>query len=68
MSRRFTFALFLFAACPLAVVAVCPADVKPVAKDQPPNPKLEPKNFVEKVTGVQDDHRREHEDDDTKST
>jgi formylglycine-generating enzyme required for sulfatase activity len=50
MPHRFTVSLFLFAAVPLAAVALSPAD-RPAGKDQPPNPKLERKNFVEKVSG-----------------
>jgi formylglycine-generating enzyme required for sulfatase activity len=50
MPHRFTTALALFAAGPLLAAGLAPAD-PPAAKDQPPNPKLEHRNFVEKVSG-----------------
>lgn len=48
MPRRFTYSLLLCAAFPVVAVSLTPADTK----DAPPAPpKLEPKNFVQKVEG-----------------
>jgi formylglycine-generating enzyme required for sulfatase activity len=48
MPHRYTVSLFLFAAFPLLAAGLAPAD-RPAAKDQPPDPKLEHQNFIEKV-------------------
>ena len=50
MRLRYTIALVLFAACPLLAIGLVPGG-RTDARDQPPNPKLEPKNFTEKVHG-----------------
>ena len=50
MPRRFTIALFLFAAFPLAVAARAGAEAGRQGPAAEP-PKLEPKNFTEKVAG-----------------
>ncbi|HVL12564.1 MAG TPA: formylglycine-generating enzyme family protein [Gemmata sp.] len=50
MPHRYTHAILLAAALPLAAAALSPQD-KPAATDTPAPPKLEPKNYTEKVTG-----------------
>ena len=51
MPLRFTIAFVPVRGVPARwSVGLSPAE-KPDAKDQPPNPKLEPKNFIEKVKG-----------------
>src|SRR5689334_265645 len=53
MPHRISVSLFLFAAFPIVAIALTGGSRPPLAnadaKDQPPDPKLEHKNFVEKV-------------------
>src|SRR5437867_3881809 len=55
MPRRFTICGLLFAFCPLPAIGLSGGSRPPLASadanDQPPNLKLERKNFTEKVTG-----------------
>src|SRR3989442_901668 len=50
MPRRYTFALFFAAALPLAAVALAEPE-KPTANEVPAPPKLERKDYTEKVAG-----------------